>query len=99
MYLLAAAREIPGRTALSATYMLLRSGERVPPWTTSPGDPFLALDPERRAAARAAGGRTLADGVIDAVTRIRAGALPVVSEDCTGCPFGAVCRFPRAGEA
>ncbi len=99
VYLLAAARELPGRTAFSATYALLRSGERVPPWFTSPGDPFLALDPERRAAIRAEGGRTLADGVVAAVARIRAGALPVVSEDCTGCPFGAVCRFPRAGEA
>ena len=73
--------------------------ERVPPWTTSPGDPFLALDGERRAEVRAEGGRTLADGVVAAVARIRAGALPVVSEDCTGCRFGAVCRFPRAGEA
>jgi RecB family exonuclease len=99
VYLLASARELPGRTELSATYALLRSGERVPPWTTSPGDPFLALDQERRATVRAEGGRTLADGVVDAVARIRAGALPVASEDCTGCPFGAVCRFPRAGEA
>jgi RecB family exonuclease len=99
VYLLAAARELPGRTAFSATYTLLRSGERVPPWSVSPGDPFLALDAERRAAVRAAGGRSLADGVAAAVARIRAGALPVVSEDCTGCPFGAVCRFPRAGEA
>jgi ATP-dependent helicase/DNAse subunit B len=99
VYLLAAARELPGRTAFSATYALLRSGERVPPWSTSPGDPFLALDEERRAAVRAAGGRNLADGVAAAVARIRSGALPVASEDCTGCPFGAVCRFPRAGEA
>ncbi len=99
VYLLAAARELPGRTAFSATYALLRSGERVPPWSTSPGDPFLALTLEKRAAVRAEGGTTLADGVVAAVARIRAGALPVVSEDCTGCTFGAVCRFPRAGEA
>jgi ATP-dependent helicase/DNAse subunit B len=99
VYLLAATRELPGRTAFSATYALLRSGERVPPWSTSPGDPFLALDLGRRAAVRAEGGRTLADGVVSAVAQIRAGALPVVPEDCTGCPFGAVCRFPRAGEA
>ena len=99
VYLLAAARELPGRSVLSATFALLRSGERAPPWSVSPADPFLALDEERRAAVRAAGGRNLADGVAAAVARIRSGALPVVSEDCTGCPYGAVCRFPRAGEA
>jgi ATP-dependent helicase/DNAse subunit B len=99
IYLLAASRELPGRSVLSATFALLRSGERAPPWSVSPDDPFLALDEERRAAVRAAGGRNLADGVAAAVARIRAGALPVISEDCTGCPYGAVCRFPRAGEA
>ncbi len=99
VYLLAAARELPGRSVLSATFALLRSGERAAPWSVSPDDPFLALDEQRRAAVRAAGGRNLADGVAAAVARIRAGTLPVVSEDCTGCPFGAVCRFPRAGEA
>ncbi len=99
VYLLAAARELPGRSTLSATFALLRSGERAPAWSTAPGDPFLALGEERRAELRAAGGRNLAEGVTAAVARIRAGALPVVSEDCTGCPYGAVCRFPRAGEA
>ncbi len=99
VYLLAAARELPGRPAFSATYSLLRSGERAPPWVTAPGDPFLALDEERRTGIRAAGGANLADGVAAAVARIRAGALPIVSEDCTGCTFGAVCRFPRPGEA
>jgi hypothetical protein len=99
VYLLAAARELPGRAELSATYSLLRSGERVTPWTVAPGDPFLALDEERRAAVRAAGGRNLADAVVAAVGRIRSGAFPVAPRDCTGCPYGAVCRFPRAGEA
>jgi len=99
LYLLAAARELPGRSLLSAAFALLGSGERVGPWTVDADDPFLALDPERRAAVRAAGGRTLADGVVDAVARIRAGRLPVAPVECTGCPYGAVCRFPRGGEA
>jgi hypothetical protein len=99
VYLMAAARELPGRSSLSATFALLRSGERLAPWTIAPDDPFLELDRERRAAIRAAGGTTLADGVEGAVERIRSGSLPVVSADCTGCPCGAVCRFPRAGEA
>jgi ATP-dependent helicase/DNAse subunit B len=99
VYLLAAARELPGRTRLAATYSLLRSGERVDPWTVPAGDPFLALDPARRAEVRAAGGRTLADAVVEVVGRIRSGALPVAPRDCTYCPYGAVCRFPRAGEA
>ena len=99
VYLLAASRELPGREELTATFSLLRSGERVAPWKTTPGDPFLALDLARRAEVRANGGKTLADGVVAAVARIRAGSLPVLSTDCTGCPFGAVCRFPRAGEA
>jgi hypothetical protein len=99
VYLLAAARELPGRSELSATYSLLRSGERVAPWTIGPDDPFLEQDEKRRAEIRAGGGRTLADGVVAAVGRIRSGAMPVAPRDCTGCPYGAVCRFPRAGEA
>jgi RecB family exonuclease len=99
IYLLAAARELPGRSELSATYSLLRSGERVAPWTVAAGDPFLELDLERRAEIRAGGGRNLADGVVAAVNQIRSGELPVAPRDCTGCPYGAVCRFPRAGEA
>jgi ATP-dependent helicase/DNAse subunit B len=99
IYLLAAARELPGRSELSATYSLLRSAERVAPWTVAAGDPFLELDLERRAEIRAGGGRNLADGVVAAVNQIRSGDLPVAPRDCTGCPYGAVCRFPRAGEA
>ncbi|HET8723782.1 MAG TPA: PD-(D/E)XK nuclease family protein, partial [Anaeromyxobacteraceae bacterium] len=99
LYVLAAARELPGRERLEATFALLRSGERVGPWSVHAGDPFLALDPARRAEVRAAGGRTLADGVVAAVARIRAGDLPPVAEDCTGCPYGAACRLARPGEA
>jgi hypothetical protein len=96
-YLLAAARELPGRRDLAASFVFLRSAERAEPWRTSPGDGFLALDEERREEVRAAGGRTFADGVADAVGRIRRGELPVASRDCTGCPYGAVCRFPLPG--
>jgi hypothetical protein len=99
LYVLAAAQELPGRARLEAVFTLLRSGERVGPWVVDAGDPFLALDLARRAEVRAAGGRTLADGVVAAVSRIRAGELPPVAEECTGCPFGAVCRFARPGEA
>jgi len=99
VYLLAAARELPGRSELSATYSLLRSGERVAPWTIAPGDPFLAQGEQRRAEIRAAGGRTFADEVVAAVGRIRSGEMPVAPQDCTGCPYGAVCRYPRPGEA
>jgi hypothetical protein len=99
LYLLAAARDLPGRSVLEAGFVLLRSGERPRPWATTPGDPVLALDPARRAAIRAEGGTTVADGVVDAVARIRSGRFPVTPESCTGCPYGAVCRFPEPGEA
>jgi ATP-dependent helicase/DNAse subunit B len=39
----------------------------------------------------------LARAVVDAVRRVRGGTLPIASRDCTGCEFGAVCRFE--GEA
>jgi hypothetical protein len=99
LYLLAAAQALPGRGELGATYVLLRSGERLPPWTIPAGDGFLALSEARRAEVRASGGRTFADAVAAAVARIRSGDLPVAPRDCRGCPFGAVCRFPEKGEA
>ena len=98
LYLLAAMREAPGREELGVTYGLLRSTERVRPWRPPPGDGFLALDPARRAEVRAAGGRTFADAVVAAVGEVRAGRFPIASADCTGCPYGAVCRFPRPGD-
>ncbi len=39
----------------------------------------------------------LARAVVDAVRRVRAGALPIASRDCARCELGAVCRFQ--GEA
>lgn len=99
LYLLAAAQALPGRDEMAATYALLRSARRVAPWVVPPGEGFLALGEERRAEVRAAGGRTFADGVAEAVGRIRSGALPIAPDDCRGCPFGTVCRFPQRSES
>jgi len=52
------------------------------------------LDPAEGAPDEAA----LAEAVVGAVRRIRAGDLPIVSRDCQGCPFGAVCRFEGVAE-
>jgi len=98
-YLLAAARALPGRTRLSASYVLLRSAGRLAPLDLPAGDPLLAADEAGRAAARAEGARNFADAVVGAVRRIRSGELPVVSRDCGGCALGAVCRFESAAES
>ncbi|HET6922442.1 MAG TPA: PD-(D/E)XK nuclease family protein, partial [Anaeromyxobacteraceae bacterium] len=99
LYLMAAARELPGRSRLAAGYALLRSGERTATLEVAAGDGLLALDEARRAEARAAGGRPVADAVLSAVRRIRGGEFPIASRDCAGCGFGAVCRFQSAAEA
>ena len=98
-YLMAASRALPGRAALEATYLLLRSAERVEPFRADRSDPLLAADEAGRAAARDAGFVPFADAVVAAVQRIRAGELPIASRDCTGCPFGAVCRSQSLAEA
>jgi hypothetical protein len=97
LYALAAARELPGRSRLAATFVLLPSGDRVEPWEVDAADAFLALDEARRAGIREAGGRTFADGVAGIVRAVRRGEMPIASRDCDGCPHGAVCRFPEAG--
>jgi hypothetical protein len=90
LYLAAAARDLPGRGRLEATYAVLRKAERLDPVTLEPSAPALAL----RADAKGAGEeRPLAAAVVDAVSAIRRGELPIASRSCTGCPFGAVCRF------
>ena len=83
-YLLAAARALPGRPELEATYLLLRSAERLDPMS-------IGTDQE-------AGSRDFARSVLAAVRRIRAGELPVASRDCGGCALGAVCRFQSTAE-
>ena len=97
-YLMAAARELPGRATLMASFALLRSSERIGPWVTGARDDLFALDEARRAEVRARGGRTFADAVVGAVRRIRSGDLPIASRDCGQCGFGAVCRFPKLAE-
>jgi ATP-dependent helicase/DNAse subunit B len=89
VYLLAAARELPGRSSHAATYLLLRRPERLAP---------VALDPAdlRAGAGEGDPGRPLAAAVAGIVGRIRSGDFPIVSADCRGCPFGAVCRFEGA---
>jgi hypothetical protein len=98
-YVLAATQALPGRARLQAGYALLRSAERVTPWSVEAGHPFLTVDPARRAEAKARGGRIFADEVISAVRSIRRGEFPIASRDCTGCPYGAVCRFQAVAEA
>ncbi len=103
-YLLAAARDLPGRTRLDATYAVLRSAERLSPVELDAGDPVLALEapagpfdsasPDARPPS--AEPRPFAAAVVQAVAIIRRGELPIASRSCTRCPFGAVCRFEGA---
>ncbi|HEX7624753.1 MAG TPA: PD-(D/E)XK nuclease family protein, partial [Anaeromyxobacteraceae bacterium] len=99
-YLLAAARALPGRSRLEATYLLLRSAERLPSWITEPADPLLASGPRAldEESAAEGGARSFADAAASAVASIRRGELPVASRDCKGCGFGAVCRAERLAE-
>lgn len=97
-YLLAAAEALPGRRRLQASYLLLRSAERLAPLELDAGDPLLSRDPAVRAREREEGRTPFADAVLGAVRRIRRGDLPVASRDCEHCGFGAVCRFERAAE-
>jgi hypothetical protein len=89
-YLLAAARELPGRPRLLATYALLRSSVRLDPLELDAGHPALSGGEVTSAAAAAA---PFAAAVVDVVRRIEAGDFPIASRSCERCPFGAVCRF------
>jgi hypothetical protein len=82
-YLMAAARALPGR-GLEATFGILRAAERLDPVVLDAGDPRLA--PE-------GGAGSFAEAVVERVARIRRGEFPIVSQGCTHCTFGAVCRF------
>ncbi|GEJ57959.1 PD-(D/E)XK nuclease family protein [Anaeromyxobacter diazotrophicus] len=97
-YLLAAARALPGRVRLEATYLLLRSAVRLAPFAGGADEPLLAASPAAREAARALGVRPFGDAVVEAVGRIRAGELPIAPRDCAGCAFGAVCRAEAVAE-
>jgi hypothetical protein len=95
-YLMAAARDLPGRPRLAATYALLRSAERLDPLEVRAGDPALA--PEAPPPAGDAP-PPFAAAVVEVVRRVRAGAFPIASRGCERCPFGAVCRFEGAAAA
>jgi RecB family exonuclease len=113
-YLLAAAQAFPGRTRLEAAFALVRRGERTDTVVMDAGEPSLVTGVGEDAARRADGdgdgvgvraaalpttpGRTFAAAVIDTVRRIRSGDFPIRSRDCTGCAFGAVCRFEGTAE-
>lgn len=97
-YVMAAARALPGRTLLGGTYLLLRSAERLDPFTADAADPLFAVDAPARAAAAERGERPFADAVVGAVRRIRSGHFAIASRDCGRCPFGAVCRFEARAE-
>jgi len=98
IYLLAAARALPGRARLEATYELLGTGERLEPLAARRDDPLFAADPEARAAARKAGVVPLVEAVISAVRQVEKGEMPIASRDCGGCAYGAVCRFEAQAE-
>jgi hypothetical protein len=95
-YLLAAARDLPGRPRLLATYALLRSAERLAPLE------LRAADVARSAgegAVAADARRPFAAAVLDVVRRVRDGDFPIASRSCERCPFGAVCRFEGVAAA
>ncbi len=90
-YLMAAARALPGRPRLEATYALLRKAARLPPLALAADDPLLAAD--AGPAPVPGPGRPFAAAVVETVRRIRAGVFPIASRSCDGCGYGAVCRF------
>ena len=92
-YLLAAARDLPGRASLEAAYALLRKAVRTEPFATEPGDPLLALEPPPQARAGDGGAAGMSDGprgfamgVVDVVRRIRAGEFPIAPARVRGLP-------------
>lgn len=90
-YLMVAARALPGRPRLEATYALLRRAARMEPLALDAGDPLLAA--EAPSSAGDGGSRPFAAAVVETVRSIRGGAFPIASRSCEGCPHGAVCRF------
>jgi RecB family exonuclease len=99
VYLLAAARELPGRPRLDATYAVLKTAERLRGVELEAGDPGLATTVPAEAAA--SGGearppRPFAAAVVEAVGAVRSGRLAIASRTCAYCVYGAVCRFEGA---
>lgn len=98
-YLLVAARDLPGRSRLSATYAMLGAGTRVSPVELEAGDPVLVA---RVAGATSTPSPTstspptpqpFAAAVVETVRRIRAGQFPVRPGGCEHCPHRAICRL------
>jgi RecB family exonuclease len=85
VYLMAAARALPGRRQLEASYVFLRSAERLEPYAAE-ADSREVID-------------GFAKAVVSKVRGIRSGLLPIASRDCSHCAFGAVCRFQTLAEA
>jgi RecB family exonuclease len=94
-YLLAAARDLPGRPRLEATYAVLRTAERLPGVELDAADPVLAAAAPA-AAPQGDGPRPFAAAVVSAVGAVRRGALPIASRTCAYCAYGAICRFEGA---
>ena len=115
-YLLAARRALPGRARLEATYLLLRSAERLEPLALPAPEPGPAGTSAAGAGARPGAGPPARGGaeeaersgagwvarfersVVEAVESMRAGYFPVRTEECAGCPYGALCRVQGRGE-
>jgi RecB family exonuclease len=97
-YLLAAARDLPGRERLEATYAALKTAERLPAVELAAGDPRLAVsvDGPPRPVAEGGASRPFAAAVVDAVGAVRRGGLPIASRTCAYCAYGAICRFEGA---
>ncbi len=96
-YLLAAARDLPGRTRLAATYELLPAAKRLEPAEIDAADALLSTTGASGSGPTTTAG-TFAARVVEAVRRIRRGEFPIASRSCDGCPFGAVCRFEGVAE-
>ena len=90
-YLLAAARDLPGRPRVDATYAVLRSAERLAPVELD-GTALPHLSPTGEGGGEGKS-RSFATAVVDAVATIRRGRLPIASRRCAYCSYGAVCRF------
>lgn len=98
-YLAVAARDLPGRERLEATYALLRRAARTEPFTTEASAASVALEAAAGEAGSPAGAYGFALGVVEVVRRIRVGEFPIAPRACEGCPYGAVCRAEgSAGE-
>jgi ATP-dependent helicase/DNAse subunit B len=108
-YLLVAARDLPGRRRLAATYQLLGAAERLEPVELDADDPRLVAStatatatspPTATATPTSTATPTptptalpFAAAVVDTVRRIREGRFPTRPGGCDHCPHRAICRL------